>query len=524
VRETHGKVSGFKELAGACIVCSPPPSTKRETKKILMKSAVRLAWRAAFSLWACSVAFADEVALKPCRLEHPSHMSAVDAECGKLSVLENAADPASRRIQLNIARVPAVSRRKKLDPMFVLAGGPGMGATAFFTGVSPAFARIRRDRDIVLVDQRGTGDSNGLQCELDEDSLMRASPDELVDETRRCLDSLTQHADPRFYTTSIAVKDLDRVRAALGYEQINVYGVSYGTRVAQHYVRRYPNRSRSVILDGVVPPELALGPSIALDAEAALHSILNRCRKDSACAGKFGNPVEAYQALRKSLQRGTVILSLADPTTGERVKLDFSTEHLVTVLRLASYSAEQAALLPLSLDMANKDGNYAPLASQFLIVSKAYDDAIAFGMHNSVVCSEDVPFYDPARIDRKALDQTFLGSAQVDALISICKVWPRGPVDSDFHAPLHSNVPALLLSGGNDPVTPAALGTQAAKGFTRGVHVVLSGLGHGQLTAPCVDRVMAQFVERGDAKDLDTSCTKVIKPMPFFTTLAGPPP
>jgi pimeloyl-ACP methyl ester carboxylesterase len=89
---------------------------------------------------------------------------------------------------------------------------------------------------------------------------------------------------------------------------------------------------------------------------------------------------------------------------------------------------------------------------------------------------------------------------------------------------LHSNVPALLLSGGNDPVTPAALGTQAAKGFTRGVHLVLSGLGHGQLTAPCVDRVMAQFVERGDAKDLDTSCTKVIKPMPFFTTLAGPPP
>lgn len=489
-----------------------------------MKIVAALAWLAGLSLWASYTARAEPLALKPCRIEHPSHLSAVDAECGRLAVRENPADPNSRPIQLNVARVRAVSQRKKPDPLFVLAGGPGMSATTFYTSVAPAFARIRRDRDIVLVDQRGTGKSNGLQCDLDEDALLHASDDKLIFATRHCLAEVSKHADVRFYTTSVAVQDLDLVRAALGYQQINLYGVSYGTRVAQHYVRRYPDRSRAVILDGVVPPEVALGPTIALDAETALVGVLDRCKRDAVCAAKFGDLTQSYAVLRKKLLNSTVILSLPDPTTGESVKVDFSSEHLVTVLRLGSYTSEQASLLPLSLDMASREGNFALLASQYLIVSKAYDEAVAFGMHNSVVCAEDVPYYDTAHIDRAALDRTFLGSGQVDSLIALCKVWPHGPIDSDFHAPLSSNVPALLMSGGNDPVTPVRFGKQAATGFKRGVHLVLAGLGHGQLTAPCVDRLMSQFVERADARSLDVSCTRAVKPMPFFTTLAGPTP
>jgi pimeloyl-ACP methyl ester carboxylesterase len=467
---------------------------------------------------------ADDISLKPCRLEHPSHIAAVDAECGKLGVLENPQDPKSRRIDLNIARVPAVSRRKKPDPLFVLAGGPGMGATEFFVSVAPAFARIRRDRDIVLVDQRGTGGSNGLQCDLDEESLLTAPEEALVNATRQCLEKLSVHANVQFYTTSIAVQDLDRVRAVLGYEQINLYGVSYGTRVAQHYLRRFPQRSRSVILDGVIPPQVALGPSIALDAEAALTNILKRCAEDTACRDEFGDPAMVYHALREGLAKKPVSVSLSNPTTGEPVTLEFSNFHLATVLRLASYTSEQAALLPLSLHLAQREGNFTSLASQYLIVSRAYEDAVAFGMHNSVVCAEDVPFYDAARIDRPKLESTFLGVTQLDALIAICKIWPHGPMDQDFHTPLKTNVPALLLSGGNDPVTPVGFAKQAATGFANGVHIVLAGLGHGQLTAPCVDRLMARFIEQGTAKDIDASCTHAVQPMPFFTTLAGPPP
>src|SRR6185312_5256893 len=184
----------------------------------------------------------------------------------------------------------AISTRKRPDPLFVLAGGPGMAATSFYTSVAPVFERIHRDRDIVLVDQRGTGDSNALDCESSEEDLYQSTTAEIVAEAERCLKMLGAHADVRFYTTSLAVQDLDRVRAALGYERIDLYGSSYGTVVAQQYLRHFPARVRSVILDGVVPPQLALGATSALDAQAALSSIFSRCVLEPACRARFGDP------------------------------------------------------------------------------------------------------------------------------------------------------------------------------------------------------------------------------------------
>jgi pimeloyl-ACP methyl ester carboxylesterase len=448
----------------------------------------------------------------------------VAAECGDLSVREDASNPDSRRISLHVARVPAINRRKQADPLFVLAGGPGMAATTFYASAAFSFERIHRERDIVLVDQRGTGQSNPLNCSLDDDDLYRATDAEVVADTKRCLMTLRKTADVQFYTTSVAVQDLDRVRAALGYERINLYGVSYGTRVAQHYLRRFPQRTRTIILDGVVPPQLALGPETALNAEQALTRILARCVSNTECHKQFGDPAAAYHTLRSSLQTHPVTVNLANPTSGQATKFDFTSYHLATVLRLASYTAEQAALLPLMLHGATESADFAPLASQFLIVNRSYGDALAYGMHNSVVCSEDVPFYDLATVNRAELEKTYLGTAQVDGLRNICSVWPRGPIDEDFHAPLHSDVPALLLSGSDDPVTPPADAEEARRGLTHSVHIVLQGFGHGQLTAPCIDRVMAKFVEHATADGLDVSCTRDDTPMPFFTSLGGPPP
>jgi pimeloyl-ACP methyl ester carboxylesterase len=463
--------------------------------------------------------------MEPCQLEHPARLMVIAAECGNLDVPENSAAPNGRHISLHIARVPAINRRKAPDPLFLLAGGPGGSAIDMYASVSPAFERIHVDRDIVLVDQRGTGQSNALNCHLDEDDLMSASPELMASETKRCLTELSAHADVRYYTTSVAVQDLDRVRAALGYDLINLYGASYGTRVAQHYLRRFPKHTRTVILDGVVPPGLALGPSLALDAEKALLAILARCSAERVCHERFGDPALTYQALRSALQAKPVAVNLADPTTGEPQKLEFSAMHLATVLRLAIYTPDQAALLPLALDRAQKSGDYVPLAGQFLMMSHAYEDMLAYGMHNSVVCTEDVPFYPAAdHVDRAALERTFLGAAQLDALRSICEVWPRGPVDSDLHEPLKTDVPILLLSGGNDPVTPPFYAEQARKGLENSVHVVLKDLGHGQIVAPCMDSVLARFLTRGAVKGLDVSCTQRVHPMPFFTTLAGPSP
>jgi pimeloyl-ACP methyl ester carboxylesterase len=194
------------------------------------------------------------------------------------------------------------------------------------------------------------------------------------------------------------------------------------------------------------------------------------------------------------------------------------------VLRLSIYTSEQAALLPLTLHLAHHAGNFAPLTGQFLMTMRTYSDILAYGMHNSVVCAEDVPFYRDEDIDRAKLNATFMGAAAVDGLRNVCESWPRGPMDADLHAPLKSSVPVLLLSGGNDPVTPAANGDLAKKGLNNSLHLVLPDLGHGQIGAPCMDRLMADFIGRGTVSGLDVSCTTRAKPMPFFTTLAGPEP
>lgn len=472
--------------------------------------------------WAAPAAGATT--FSPCQIQDLNGIAVYNAECADFAVPENPAKPEGRSIELRVARVPAINREKEPDPLFLLAGGPGMGATALYGNVAPAFRRIHRNRDIVLVDQRGTGSSNALNCPTDDLEMMSATPEQLRDEAERCLKTLSEHADVAYYTTSVAVQDLDHVRAALGYERINLYGGSYGTRVAQHYLRRFPRHTRSVILDGVIAPEQILGPDTAIDAERALESVLARCTRAAACKRKFGNPAEAYRALRESLKSKPVSVTLPDPTTGIPRTIQFGPMQLALVLRLAIYSSEQAALLPLALSFAQQSGNFAPLAGQFLMTLRTVDEIASYGMHNSVVCTEDVPFFDTVKIDREKLEATFLGAAQVDALQSICAIWPHGPIDADLHAPLQSDVPVLLLSGGNDPVTPPANGEKAKAGLENSLHLVLPDLGHGQIAAPCMDRVMADFIRLGTVKGLDTSCTRRAKPMPFFTTLSGPAP
>lgn len=467
---------------------------------------------------------AGRLPLSPCELHQSEELTLIEARCGRLAVAENPAAPHGRQIELRVAVVPAVSTRKLPDPLFILAGGPGMAATSFYASVAPVFEPIHRDRDIVLLDQRGTGGSNALNCESSEEDLYQSSTAQIVAETQRCLKMLSARADVRFYTTSLAVQDLDRVRAALGYDQIDLYGSSYGTVVAQQYVRRFPDRVRSVILDGVVPPQLALGATSALDAQAALVSIFSRCVQQPACHARFGDPAASYRQVREALAAHPVWLDLTDPTSGEPYRLQFTNDQLAMVLRLASYTPELAALLPLDLHEAGATGNYGPLAGQFLLIDRVYGDAVAEGMNYTVVCSEDVPFYQVNEEERAELAKTFLGTSQLDGLQAVCGIWPRGPVDPDFHQPLHSQVPALLLSGGNDPITPPRYAALASRGFAHGLSLVIPGFGHGQLTDPCMAGVMAQFIRRASVAGLDTACTRQLSPMPFFLTRNGPAP
>ena len=469
------------------------------------------------------VAAAPAIPLSDCRLSHREAMPTVAARCGTLELPEDPATPAGKRIRLAVAVVPAISRAPRPDPLYLLAGGPGQGAREAFVSVAGAFAAVRRERDIVLVDQRGTGGSSRLDCDFPEDDLDRPDPPpaEYRRLARECLANL--HGDPRFYTTSVAVRDLDAVRAALGHERIDLYGVSYGTRVAHHYARHFPRRVRAMVLDGVVPPTLTLGPAMALDAERALELTLARCAGDTSCRRAFGDPRVSWRTLLARLDRGPVAVSFPDPVTAAPRRLDFGRAHLVLATRLLSYGARTAALLPLLVDRGAQ-GDLAPLAAQAAMIAPRLRGELAYGMHNAVVCTEDLPFVHPQAADRERLARTYSGTAPLDGLLALCHDWPRGLMDADLKSPLNSRVPTLLLSGEADPVTPPAYADLAARAFTDSRHVVLAGQGHGQFASGCVPLLLRRFLELGTTRGLDTRCAAEVHPAPFFLDFNGPPP
>jgi len=462
--------------------------------------------------------------LTSCRLDHPRGLSSVDARCGTLEVPENPAEPSGRHIGLAVAVIPAVSRQPRPDPVFLLAGGPGQGAREAFVPLLGALAGIRRERDLVLVDQRGTGLSNPLTCGFPEEAWAdeEVSAEQFRSMAEDCLTLLS--GDPRYYTTSVAVRDLDLVRSALGYERINLYGGSYGTRVAQHYLRRFPDRARSVVLDSVVHPTLALGASMALDAEAALRGSFARCAASPACAARYPRLGEQFDALRDLLHATPVGVEIADPVKATPVAMRFTAGHFALAVRMLSYSDRTASLLPLLVDEAAGRGNFAPLAAQAEMVRGELEQALAYGMHNAVVCTEDLPFLDAGSLDREALRAAYLGETMLEGLEAMCSLWPRGLMDPDLKQPLDSPVPALLLSGGLDPVTPPAYAAAAAAGFHDSLHVVFEGKGHIQLGLSCAERLVRRFLEAGTAQGLDATCADEVEPAPFFLTFNGGAP
>ena len=487
---------------------------------------LRLAWMA---LSACVLVFckglcapAATLPLHDCRLEHPLELSSVAARCGVLAVPENPEDSAGRTIDLFVAVVPALNRRANAEPLFLLAGGPGQAAADLYASYAGAFARANRNHDIVLVDQRGTGRSEPLVCSYPDD--WGDTADSMPELRRATAECLARYGDRvRFYTTSVAVRDLDRVRLALGYSAIDLYGSSYGTRVAELYMRRHPLETHAVVLDGVTFPEQAIGPDTPLDGERALELIVSRCQSAPNCSAAYPDLAAELGELRRRFGREKLALVIADPTSGEPFPLEFNRSVFSASLRFLSYSATEASLLPTLIHQAAL-GRAAPMAAETFMMARQIRDQLAGGMQNSVVCSEDVPFFHLSDGERQRIAQTYQGMDQLDALGEICKLWPRGPVDADLHAPLRSSVPALLLSGEADPVTPPADAERLARGLARYRHLVVPGEGHGQIITGCMPKLMADFLDTADPGQLDASCLNRHHPAPFFVGLTGPAP
>jgi pimeloyl-ACP methyl ester carboxylesterase len=461
------------------------------------------------------------LAESPCRLLHES-LPAAFGRCAYLEVPENYANPDGPVLELFVARIEALTSNPAPDPLVLINGGPGGSAVDLYLQTRGAFEAIRRERDIWLLDQRGTGRSlSGLDCELPEDfELVTSTPAEIRAIVGSCIAEFDH--DPRYFTTSVAVSDLESLRTTLGVQEWNLYGVSYGTRVAQHYLRRHDEHVRTMILDGVVPAELTLGPDIATDAQSALDAIFARCSAAPGCGDRFADIRTRFTELRARFAGSTVEVVLNDPLTGEPKSTVLDESHLLGVVRLMSYSDATVALLPLIIEAAH-NGNYLPLAAQAELQIEAVADSIGFAMHNSVVCTEDAPWF-PADNDPNAA-LLYLGTTVIDGLRAICESWPRGLIDDDFKTPVVSDRPILLLSGEHDPVTPPAYAEQILEaGLSNARHLIGRAQGHGQSVVGCVPRLMHEFVVSADVDSLDPDCLSNEPPMPFFLSFQGPSP
>lgn len=446
---------------------------------------------------------------EPCSLAAAGLPATVAAFCGGLEVPEDAARPDGRRIELAVAVVPSRAKQPRPDPVFMLAGGPGQSAREAFPSVAGAFHEILRERHVVLVDQRGTGGTHPLDCpEAFADAVQPGDPAAARDVARRCLASLD--ADPRFYTTSDAVLDLEAVRTALGAGQVNLVGGSYGTRVALEYLRRHPGRVRTVVLDSVVPPELPLGSEHARNLESALDAQFALCEADADCRRQYGAPRELLDRLLGELRSAPRRVRYRDPVTDEVREDELTVEAVAGVVRLYAYAPQLAVMVPRTLAEAAA-GRPEVLMAQARMVQELVGEQYALGVQLSVVCAEDA---DRLRVNPADVG-TLLGTDFVAAVLAQCEVWPRGRRPADFNDPVRSDRPVLLLSGEYDPVTPPRYGEAVARHLPNGRHVVLRGQGHGGMTTGCVPRLVARFIASADAARLDAGC---------LDRLAAPPP
>jgi pimeloyl-ACP methyl ester carboxylesterase len=455
-----------------------------------------------------------------CTLEMPGTTATALARCGTLEVPENPDEPDGTQISLRIALAPAVARSSEADPLFLFAGGPGQAASESWVMMRPILETIRRNRDIVMIDQRGTGQSAPLDCHSPEDESLDTDIDmELVARlTTECLKS--QQGDPRFYTTTIAMQDYDLVRRAMGYEQINLLGISYGTRSAQVYMRQYPQQVRSAILDSVVPMQLNLSSEHSPMLDRAVNVVFDQCHADAACLEQFPEGMDELSALVQALREEPRQISFTHPVTGEQQKLKVTGDILAVAIRFLNYDSATQALLPLLTHEAVSTGRLDRLAAQAQLVMGNLSESLSRGMELTIICSEDFPFMTgmPDHSD------TLLGNVMGEVLELQCGLWPRGEVPGGFHDPLVSDIPVLLMSGERDPVTPPSYATTTAKGLKNHLNLVAKGQGHAVITNQCMRNIATEFIESADPSALDTACVGTILPSPFFTSLLGPNP
>jgi pimeloyl-ACP methyl ester carboxylesterase len=456
----------------------------------------------------------SRIALKPCQLPNVDGV----ARCGIYDVYENRNARAGRKIGLNIVVLPALESSHAPDPVFWLHGGPGAAATQTVAAAKGGFLEVfRKDRDLVFVDQRGTGKSNGLRCDLGDDPANlqiyfgRLFP---ADAIRACRERLKKTADLRLYTTPIAMDDLDEVRKALGYNKINIVAASYGTIAAQAYMRQHPASIRAVLLVGVATPGVKQPLLFSPAAQHALDLLFVDCAADQLCNRAFPNLKNEFDVVLSRFDQGPFEVTMLDSITKKTQAIRLERENFVERIRLLLYTTTFASFVPLVVHKAY-EGDFVP----FEAISIAYNPGslLSRGMYLTVSCSEGIPFITDSEIIDES-QGTFVGEARVRAHIEACRLWPRGNVSRSFIDPVKSTLPVLMFSGELDGSTPPWFGKRAIEYLPNGQQITARYYGH-QLDSPCLWAVMRDFIQSASARGVDTACVEEIRRPPFATDI-----
>ncbi len=440
--------------------------------------------------------------LAPCRVDG----FAQQVQCGQLERPLNPDEPRGKQITIHFIVLTALDKNKAPDPVFLLAGGPGQSAINVASWIQVVFEKLQRRHDLVFVDQRGTGKSAPLECPDENDFGGIGVADYDVRQMLKCRVQLEKlpYGDLRFYTTSIAMQDLDAVRAALHYARINLVGVSYGTRAAQEYQRQFPDRVKRSVLDGVVQPDQMLDDN---DLQKALDRLFTDCSDDIRCQTSYPHLQQDWKKLLAGLPKQT---QLTHPRLGTPINATIGRDDVLNWVTRVLYSPVSSAGLPHAIEQAGT-GNFNPLLALSGAGGLPSPGGIAMGMHYSTVCSEEYERLVQAGVPEADND---FGALHRQQYTRICRDWPRGHVPDGFYATATSLTPVLLLSGGIDPVTPPWHAERIAQALgPKARHIALEHAGHGMLQQTCLTDVATNFINARsdqDAINVDASCVRQI--------------
>jgi pimeloyl-ACP methyl ester carboxylesterase len=441
-----------------------------------------------------------------------------DARCGTVRVPENR-DAPGRMLALNVVVVPSRSAGPARQAIAFFGGGPGQAVTQIAPWVAPAFEPLRDTRDLLFIDQRGTGGSGPLPCALRDAARPQSYLDDYLpaDVAARCRDALSRGADLARYGTVELAHDVEAVRIALGYGPLDLNAVSYGTRAALAYLRAYPGSVRSAVLRGLVPPEYVQPSGYAEDLDAALAALFAECRADAACSAAFPDPAGELRAVAARLAAAPGTARVVDPESGATVRVAVSREIFVETIRRMLYDPVPARGVPSLVRRAFR-GDYGPVARAALQDRRLLARAAWWGLHLAVTCAEDMPRVDSAAAAAEN-GRTLAGDYRIRQYARACRGWPTFTPSADDGRPFRSDVPALLVSGALDPVTPPRWGQAAAALFSDALHVVVPHASHtydGMQGGACVDSLVVRFYRQGSAAGLDASCVHDVRPPPFL--------